>query len=332
MTPETLNTFLAQAGLDAGAVGAAERLLLPAPQIDEARTAPPSAAFARPGLLNVGLLQVRSDVLGAAGLVAGFDEDARTLVLSAPEDLSFTVTPADDSGVVGMTTVDDSGVVAKPVTFAAVPVRQASAFVLACAAGPLAIVSFDPRAIGVRAVHAWPAPPVWDAANDSGVVRVEDSGVDGAPRWGATVAAGRLARRIEPGASEAASIAARRWLRGLTANQRALIERFAIAQARDIAAHLSRIQDGQGLDASLDFAWQALCWGRDDVEGVRVLLREAGTGDALAAVLRSVDTTGRAVRFSWPSEVDVHDARLQIVSEADPGAWWGSTRRQVVWL
>jgi len=28
----------------------------------------------------------------------------------------------------------------------------------------------------------------------------------------------------------------------------------------------------------------------------------------------------------------VHDERLQLISEADPGAWWGSTRRQVVWL
>ena len=48
--------------------------------------------------------------------------------------------------------------------------------------------------------------------------------------------------------------------------------------------------------------------------------------------LRGVDEAGRAVRFSWPSDVDVHDARLQRISEADPGAWWGSTRRQVVWL
>jgi hypothetical protein len=289
---------------------------------------------------------VRSDALAAAGLVAGFDEDARTLVLTAPDDLPFTVTAANDSGVSARIPADDSGVVATPVTFATVPVGQVSPFVLACEAGPLAILAFDPRAIGVRAVYAWPAPPVDDAAGfarvgDSGVVRggeasgsarVGASAVVGAPRWAATTAAGRLARRIEPGASETASIAARRWLRGLTANQRALIERFAIVQARDIAARLSRLQDGLGPDTSLDFAWQALCWARDDVEGVRVLLREAGTGGALVAVLGSVDTTGRAVRFSWPSEIDVHDARLQIVSEADPAAWWGSTRRQVVWL
>ena len=45
MTSEQFEAFLAQAGVDAGAVGAAERLLLPEPQVDEARTARTSAAF-----------------------------------------------------------------------------------------------------------------------------------------------------------------------------------------------------------------------------------------------------------------------------------------------
>src|SRR4029453_8643040 len=75
MTSEQFETFLAQAGVDAGAVGDAERLLLPEPQVDEARTAPAGMAFAPPALLSV-----RSDALSAAGIEAGFDEDARTLV------------------------------------------------------------------------------------------------------------------------------------------------------------------------------------------------------------------------------------------------------------
>ena len=44
MTSEQFEAFLAQAGVDAGAVGAAERLLLPEPQVDEARTARTGAA------------------------------------------------------------------------------------------------------------------------------------------------------------------------------------------------------------------------------------------------------------------------------------------------
>jgi hypothetical protein len=231
-----------------------------------------------------------------------------------------------------------------------------SAFGLWSVAGPLAIGSIDARAIELRVVHAWPSPTGLNDSgaesrpNDSGAEprpnhsgaepRPNDSGVDlhsgvvrHRSRWDETLAAGRIARAIEPGASQAATIAARRWPRGLTADQRTLIERFAIVQARDIAARLDRLQTHFGpADASLDLTWQALCWDRDDVEGIRVLLREAGAGQALTAALRAVDESGRAVRFSWPSDVDVHDERLQRISEADPGAWWGSTRRQVVWL
>jgi hypothetical protein len=166
--------------------------------------------------------------------------------------------------------------------------------------------------------------------HDSGVDL--HSGVVSRSRWDETAAAGRVARGIGRGVSQAATTAARRWTRGLTEDQRTLIERFAIVEAHRIGERLARLQEGLGLDASIDLAWQALCWERDDVEGIRVLLYEAGAGRALAAALRAIDDVGRAVRFSWPSDIDVHDDRLQHVSEADPGAWWGSTRRQVVWL
>jgi hypothetical protein len=306
MTAEQFDAFLAQAGVDAGAVGAAERLLLPEPQVDEARTARTGLALVPPALLHV-----RSDALGAAGIEAGFDEETRALVLTAPAHLAFGVAAPGEpctSGDAGGTRVH-------------VATDRPSAFGLWSAAGPLALGSVGPRAIELQVVHAWPAPPL-----PANVVIANWS------RWHATAAAGRVARGFEPDASEADAIPARRWLRGVTADQRTLVERFAIVRARDVEAQLARIQDGLGVDQSLDFAWQGLCWDRDDVEGIRVLLREAGAGQTLAAALRAVDELGRAVRFSWPSDVDVHDERLQRVSEADPGAWWGSTRRQVVWL
>jgi len=254
---------------------------------------------------------VRSDALEAAGIDAGFDEDARALVLTAPPELAFGMAAPGESGTAGAA----SG------TRFHVSTDRPSAFGLWTAAGPLALGSVDARAIELRVVHAWPAPPL-----PADVVIATWS------RWHATLAAGRVARGFEPEASEADAIPARRWLRSVTADQRTLIERFAIVRTRDIAAQLARIQEGEGVDQSLDFAWQGTCWDRDDVEGIRVLLREAQAGQALSAALRAVDELGRAVRFSWPSEVDVHDDRLQRVSEADPGAWWGSTRRQVVWL
>jgi hypothetical protein len=342
MTSEQFEAFLAQAGVDAAAVGAPERLLLPEPQVDEARTARAGAAFVPPALLHV-----RSDALSAAGIEAAFDEDARRLVLSARQDLAFGLAESGTpftSGEAGGTRFH-------------VATDRPSAFGLWSVAGPLAIGAIDARAIELRVVHAWPSPTGLDDSgvqgdsgvarhpNDSGVEapgvarRPNDSGVDlhsgvvrPRSRWDETLAAGRIARAMEPGASQAATIAARRWTRGLTGDQRALIERFAIVRARDVARQLARIQEGQGVDQQLDFAWQGICWDRDDVEGLRVLLREAHAGETLTSALRAADEIGRAVRFSWPSDVDVHDERLQRISEADPGAWWGSTRRQVVWL
>lgn len=312
MTTEQFEAFLAQAGVDAGAIGAAERLLLPEPQVDEARTARAVVAFAQ-GPPDAALLQVRSDALAAAGIAAAFDEGTRALVLTARTDLAFGLAEPGQPWASG----DGGG------TRFHVATDRPSAFGLWSVAGPLAIGSIDRRAIELRVVHAWPAPP---GVPESGAAVVRPS------RWDDTTAAGRLARAIGPAPSLAATTAARRWTRSLTADQRTLIERFAIVETHGIAERLARLQDGLGVDATVDLAWQALCWDRDDVEGVRVLLREAGAGDALAAALRAVDDVGRAVRFSWPSDVDVHDARLQQVSEADPGAWWGSTRRQVVWL
>ena len=299
MTSEQFEAVLAQAGVDAGAVGATERLLLPEPQVDEARTSRTGVAFVPPALLDV-----RSDALGMVGITAGFDEGARTMVLSAADDLPFTLDPA-----VG------------PDAHASIAAHEARTFVLACDAGPLAIGAVDARAIELREVFGWPAPPIRDEVN-----------VTAWNRWQATRAAGRIARGMEPDATKEDAVAMRRWPRTLTVAQRSLIERFAIVKARSVAAQLDRIHNGLGLDQALDFEWQSVCWARDDVEGIRVLLREAGAGQALTAALRAVDEAGRAVRFSWPTEVDVHDERLQLISEADPGAWWGSTRRQVVWL
>jgi hypothetical protein len=79
-------------------------------------------------------------------------------------------------------------------------------------------------------------------------------------------------------------------------------------------------------------AWRALCHERDDLEGVRVLLREAGAGGQLEEALRETDASGRAVRFSWPREVDVDDERLRRAALSNPGAWWGSTRYAVYLL
>jgi hypothetical protein len=123
------------------------------------------------------------------------------------------------------------------------------------------------------------------------------------------------------------------WARGLTSVQRAALERFAAVEAGHLAVRLTRLQETFDVqDLASTARWRALCAQRDDLEGLRVLLREADvdTGAELATWLAEVDAIGRALRFSWPTELDVHDGRLQRVSEMEPDVWWGSTRHPVL--
>lgn len=324
-TADVRQVVLARHGLDAGAIGPTEVLRLPQPAVDEARTARPASTAAE-------LLNVRSDALAAAGLTARFDDTTATLLLSAPEDLAFRVI-----GVLAVPAVG-GGAAATLVTHATLPAAPPASFVLAGSTGPLAVASVDARSLQFSVVHGWPAPPIdaWLAGIDRSDRGVLDAGGTGprppASRWTATQLAGRIARLMRGRGSETAAIAARRWLRGIEPGQRALVERFAVVCARTLAARLARLQISlQPDDASLEETWAWACWERDDLEGLRVLLREAGGGATLAAALQEPDATGRAVRFSWPTGIDVHDERLQRVSEGDPGAWWGSTRGHVAW-
>jgi len=319
MTPDVRQLVLAQHGLDAGALGPIEVLRLPQPAVDEARSARPTGSPSADPLI------VRSDALASAGLTARFDDATRTLLLSAPEDLAFRViaVPAPAASPL--------------VTRATLAAGEPASFVLAGATGPLAVASVDPRSLQFSVVHGWPAPPVeaWLATIDRSDRAVLDSGAEArasASRWEQTQAAGRIARLMRAPGSAGAAVEARRWLRGIEPGPRALIERFAVVCARTLAARLARLQTSlQPDDDSLEETWAWACWERDDLEGLRVLLREAGAGAALGAALQEPDATGRAVRFSWPSGIDVHDERLQRVSEGDPGAWWGSTRGHVAW-
>ena len=318
-TPDVRQMVLARHGLDAGAMGPTEVLRLPQPAVDEARTARPASARAE-------ALHVRSDALAAAGITARFDDETATLLLSAPEDLAFRVIALPTAAAAPLA------------THATLPASAPASFVLAGSTGPLAVASVDPRSLQFSVVHGWPAPPIdaWIAGIDRSDRGVLEAGGTGPrppeSRWTATQLTGRIARLMRARGSEAAAIEARRWLRGIDAGQRALVERFAVVCARTLAARLARLQTAlQPDDASLEETWAWACWERDDLEGLRVLLREAGAGAALAAALQAPDATGRAVRFSWPTGIDVHDERLQRVSEGDPGAWWGSTRGHVAW-
>jgi len=110
------------------------------------------------------------------------------------------------------------------------------------------------------------------------------------------------------GETDEAFAAPHRWFRKLTPAQRREVERIASDRARLLLAEMSQ-RDPKESDA-LE---------REDLEGVRALLVEAGAGARLSAHLALVDGKGlrHARGFRSPSHPRL--ARAWIV---DPQAWW----------
>jgi hypothetical protein len=63
---------------------------------------------------------------------------------------------------------------------------------------------------------------------------------------------------------------------------------------------------------------------RDDLEGVRTLLLEAGGSERLDAALRPVDQAGLALAARLPRGFRLRDERLRRIALGDPAAWWAS--------
>jgi hypothetical protein len=329
MSSDLVRDALAAAGVDESALGAVETLSFPAATVDEAR------APLRAGARTEDPLAVRSSVLDAIGLAASFDPAAQQFALSAAPH-AFTIEPGAGTTTEGATVRTDSP----------------SAFVLSTPDGsPLATGAVRAGGVQLRVLHAWPAPPLrtWRAAAGEAEWSLLAAGIDPGElaRWDAAVVAGRLARlwraagegraalaAMSSGARDASPLVnARFWARGLKPVQRGALERFAAVEAGHLAVRLTRLQDALDPgDTGAAGQWRGLCARRDDLEGLRVLLRESDCdgGAELAELLATVDGIGRGIRFSWPSELDAHDARMQRVSEMEPHAWWGSTRYLVV--
>jgi hypothetical protein len=150
--------------------------------------------------------------------------------------------------------------------------------------------------------------------------------------WRQAAAVGLVARLAAPlrAAPAAADLAGpRRWVRGLGPGQldalelllRTEVERLLLA-----AADLARTM------ACDDRGWRSalveLCQGRDDVEGVRILLNEAGAGAALAGAIRDLDDAGARLVRSLPVRLRIDDARLREVRALDEAAWWALLARR----
>lgn len=139
---------------------------------------------------------------------------------------------------------------------------------------------------------------------------------------GAT-AAERVARLLDGEIAENLLLS-RRWARALGAAELRTIEDLGLA----VAERVGRRLDGLSADLAPREAWWrdellAACRERDDVEGVRVLLAEAGGAGRIAAALSDLDEQGGRLIAELPVAVTLIDERLAR-ARLLPGAWWAA--------
>lgn len=151
--------------------------------------------------------------------------------------------------------------------------------------------------------------------------------------WSVGVAAGLFARLVEPAALSAERRAAllaghvdpelaapRQWARALSRAAATTLEQQAVDRAESLVPALARLEAGDRGD------WVAICHSRDDLEGVALLLHEAGSGERLAPALERLDRAGRSARAGVPLAQVPRDERLRRAGLRDPDAWWGLAR------
>jgi hypothetical protein len=153
------------------------------------------------------------------------------------------------------------------------------------------------------------------------------------------IAAGIVARLAPPPASRAEKQAAveallagrpmpelypeRTWALGLGHDQRATIERHALAAADFIGEELERLaRDPEPGDPGYRAELRAARRMRDDLEGVRILLAVGGGGARLAAALADLDERAEIIVRSLPAPAREGDERLRRAAQVNPEGWW----------
>ncbi len=222
--------------------------------------------------------------------------------------------------------------------------QQSGRFLIETARGaPLVLGWKEPGALLLSPVYAWPSPSVeeWLVKTQDSWMQTRIEQAAGADIWARTSLAGQIARLCEPEVRDVAGLIAsgrfqdlvgeaelapRRWARTLDLASTQALEHQAIRRAEALGDDLTDLFETLSADmGEASATWVRLCHRRDDIESVRVLLREAGAGTALEAVVTQADRTGRAIRINLDGTVSAADERLRRVALGDPSAWWGST-------
>jgi len=134
------------------------------------------------------------------------------------------------------------------------------------------------------------------------------------------IVTGMLEHRVDPDLARP-----RQWARGLNPAQIRTLELLARAEIDRLHAAIDELWELMACDEP---AWQQelldLCRGRDDVEGIRLLLVEAKVAERIADDIGILDQAGERFMQSLPVVVAGSDARLARARSLGPGDWWAA--------
>jgi hypothetical protein len=326
MTPE-MQADLRTLGIAPEMLGPAEHLAMPS-------SGPHAALQAAPGAPSM-LLPAHSPAMDALGLRVEVDPAGVRLHVISRNAVAFQVRPGLRE--TQAQAADEAGI-------SRVALQQDGRFLIETSGGtPLVVGWREDRVLLLCPVYAWSAPPVeeWNVTTQDTWMQARMRQAEGNDAWVRTSLAGQLARLCEPEARDVAALIAsgrlqdlvdevelapRRWARTLDRASLLALEQQAMRRVEALGDDLADLFDTLSADMSEASAtWARLCHRRDDIESVRVLLREAGAGDSLEDELAAADRTGRAIRINLDGSVSAADERLRRVALGDPSAWWGST-------
>jgi hypothetical protein len=205
----------------------------------------------------------------------------------------------------------------------------------------LVVGDAEALSIGLLQYHdnlSWVSPPNFEdwlrSDTDAWLLQAVQDRASVRRLWDVAASVGVFARLFEPDSVERAREMAGRMRKG------SLVETFAAPRrwARELATESRRVLEAAARDelAEIEEDIRALrfetddtvtrvlrvCHRRDDVEGVRLLLREATGADVLAGAATLVDQLGNEWRLTLPFQFLIEDERLRRIALADPQAWW----------
>jgi hypothetical protein len=301
------------------------------------------AAMLAVKFVGVPFSTVSSPALGQLELAAS-QTSTRVLRLTAPAGHRLEIhglkgsirtgenayTPAEDLGTVYIDTTRVRDVVARAATTGVVVSASEAGLNLAALVRPIEVAPLERL-----------DPPVMEWAqhfNDPWLVDLVTSNCRAQNSWSRLVAAGMLARLATPSSGDDARAwaqafvsgkvdqglsAPRRWVRSLNERQIRSIEELSLAEVDALHEDVEMV--ASDVDKNVEYwvdEWRDLCYRRDDVECVVVLLDEAGAVGRLRQALTGLDREGELLRLSVPSGNAADDERMRRIALKNPGAWW----------